>query len=77
LIEKIPAMRWGSRKIDAIDLSNDFYWVDDDHGVEALSILAAHGKADRAIEVSVDRDREALRHAMDKLEQIRGPRFPR
>jgi hypothetical protein len=66
-LESIPAVQWGARKIDAIDLSSDFYWCDDAHGEEALAIMAAHGKANRAIHVNVDRDPEALLRARQIL----------
>jgi hypothetical protein len=71
-VEGIPAIRWGARKIDVIDLSSDFFWLDDAHGDEALAILAAHGKADRAIEASVDRDPEALLRARQVLAEACG-----
>jgi hypothetical protein len=66
-IEIIPAVRWGTRKIDAIDLSANFFWCDDAHGEEALAILAEHGRADRAIHVNVDRDAEGLLRARQIL----------
>ena len=72
LIETIAAACWGERKIDAIDPSSDFFWLDDAHGDEALAILTAHGKADRAIEVSVDRDPEALLRARQILAEAIG-----
>ena len=67
VLDTIPAARWERRKVDAIDLSSDFFWVDDNHGEEALAILAAHGRADRAIETNVDRDPDALLRAMKRL----------
>jgi hypothetical protein len=66
-LASIPAVQWGTRKTDAIDLSSDFYWCDDAHGDEALAILTARGKADRAIHVNVDRDPEALLRARQIL----------
>jgi hypothetical protein len=71
-VQAIPAVRWGTRKIDAIDLSSDFFWLDDDHGDEALAILTEHGKADRAIHVNVDRDPDALLRARQMLAKTRG-----
>jgi hypothetical protein len=71
-LESIPAVQWGARKIDAIDLSSDFYWCEDDHGEVALAILRKHGKAGRAIEVSVDRDPEALLRARQILAKACG-----
>jgi hypothetical protein len=73
-LDTIPAARWERRKVDAIDLSTDFYWVDDNHGEEALAILAAHGRADRAIETNVDRDRDALLGATKRLAEAKGAR---
>jgi hypothetical protein len=73
-VETIPPVRWGTRKIDAIDLASDFYWCDDAHGDEALAILTEHGKADRAIHVNVDRDPEALLRARQILAKARGLR---
>src|SRR6202040_332219 len=66
LLDAIPAIRWQVRKVDAIDLSSDFFWADDNHGEEALAILAAHGRADRAIETNVDRDPDALLKSMKR-----------
>src|ERR1700680_1469575 len=67
ILDTIPAARWTTRKVDAIDLSTDFYWVDDNHGEAALAFLASHGRADRAIETNVDRDPEALLETMHRL----------
>jgi hypothetical protein len=67
LLDTIPAERWERRKVDSIDLSSDFFWVDDNHGEEALAILAAHGRAGRAIETNVDRDPDALLKALKRL----------
>jgi hypothetical protein len=71
-LETIPATRWGRRKVDAIDLSTDFYWVDDAHGEDSLAILTLHGKADRAVQTSVDRDPDALLKAMHQLADAMG-----
>jgi hypothetical protein len=67
LLDTIPAARWDRRKVDAIDFLTNFFWVDDNHGEEALAILTAHGRADRAIETNVDRDPDALLRAMKRL----------
>ncbi len=71
-VQEIPAVKWGARKIDAIDLSSDFYWVDDDHGVEALTVLTNHGKASRAVEINVNRDPEDLLRAIRVLAKAVG-----
>jgi hypothetical protein len=71
-IESIPAVQWGARKIDAIDLSSDFFWLDDDHGDEALATLTEHGRADRAVHIDVDRDPEALLRARQILAKAHG-----
>jgi hypothetical protein len=75
-LETIPAARWGRRKVDAIDLSTNFYWVDDAHGEDALAFLGSRGRADRAIETNVDRDPDALLKAMHQLADAIGvPRY--
>jgi hypothetical protein len=75
-LQTIPATRWGHRKVDASDLSVDFYWVDDAHGEDALAVLTLRGKADRAVQTSVDRDPDALLKAMHQLADAIGmPRF--
>lgn len=72
LVEAIPAVPWGERKIDAIDLSADFLWIDDNHGPDALAILAACGMDHRAIEVNVNREPDDLLRALRILAQARG-----
>jgi hypothetical protein len=69
-LETIQAARWARRKVDAIDLSADFYWVDDNHCEDALAFLASHGRADRAIETNVDRDPDALLETMHRLPRL-------
>ncbi len=71
-IANIPAARWERKKTDAMDLSGDSYWLDTDHGEEALAVLTANGKTDRAIEVSVDRDPKDLPRATRILLQPSG-----
>jgi hypothetical protein len=67
IIETVPADHWTARKIDSVDLAADFFWLDDNPGVEAIAILVAHGRTDRLIEVSVERDPNDLRRAKKVL----------
>ena len=52
--DRIEAARWQTHKTDAIDLSTEFYWIDDSPSEADLLALAAHGRADRWIPASVD-----------------------
>jgi hypothetical protein len=49
LIRAIRPAPWGAGKISGIDLSRDFYWVDDNPDSGSVAALEAAGKSSRLI----------------------------
>jgi hypothetical protein len=64
LIEPAP---WSANKTEAIDPISDFWWVDDDPTEHDRAWLRAHHRQDRLIEVSCDRDPDALLQARSRF----------
>jgi hypothetical protein len=60
LIDKVSPGLWSRCKTEALDLTTDFYWLDDQPTPTALQVLAQHGRLDRWIEVRVDDDPDDL-----------------
>ena len=60
---------WSESKAAAIDLTSDFYWVEDELPVDEQRHLLARGVADRYIEVD-HRGRFGLEQAWDALAMI-------
>jgi hypothetical protein len=54
-----PAV-WSVNKTEAIDPISDFWWLDDDPTEQDRAWLRSHDRQDRLIEVSSDRDPDAL-----------------
>jgi hypothetical protein len=61
-----PAL-WSAEKTEAIDAASDFWWLDDDPSDHDCDWLRANGRQDRLIEMSVDRDPDALLEAGSRL----------
>ena len=61
-----PAM-WSAEKTEAIDPVSDFWWLDDDPSEHDHDWLRANGRQDRLIEMSVDRDPDALLEVRSRL----------
>ena len=64
LIRSICPAQWGSDKVSGIDLSRDFYWIDDNLHSGSVAALEAAGKSSRLIVASTDQQ-------PDDLERIR------
>jgi hypothetical protein len=64
LIRAIHPAPWGVEKVSGIDLSRDFYWVDDNPDSGSVAALEAAGKASRLIVASTDQ-------RPDDLERVR------
>jgi hypothetical protein len=64
LIEPAP---WSINKTDAIDPALDFWWIDDDPAERDRGWLRSHNREDRLIEISSDRDPDALMIARKRL----------
>jgi hypothetical protein len=62
-----PAV-WSVNKTEAIDPLSDFWWLDDDPTEEDSAWLLTHDRQDRLIEVSSDRDPDALLAARAMLD---------
>jgi hypothetical protein len=54
LIRAIRPAQWGAEKISGIDLSRDFYWIDDNPDIGSVAALEAAGKSSRLTIASTD-----------------------
>jgi hypothetical protein len=69
LINAVEPAVWNSCKTEGIDLSANFYWIDDNPTPRALKVLAEHGCQYRWIEARVDYDSDDLLRVCRVLEQ--------
>jgi hypothetical protein len=60
VIDKVSPSLWSRCKTEVIDLTTDFYWLDDNPTPAALQSLIQNGRLDRWIEVRVDHDPDDL-----------------
>jgi hypothetical protein len=67
VLDLIEPAQWSARKVEAIDPRSDFWWIDDDPTDHDRAWLRVHDREDRLIEVSGDRDPEALLTARSRL----------
>jgi hypothetical protein len=58
---------WRVEKTEAIDPASDFWWIDANLTEHDRGWLRAHGREDRLIEISADRDPDALLSARSLL----------
>jgi hypothetical protein len=63
----IEPSAWSVNKTEAIDPKSDFWWLDDNPSEHDRGWLRAHDREDRLIEVSADRDGDALQLARLRL----------
>jgi hypothetical protein len=66
VLDLIEPATWRVSKIEAIDPASNFWWLDDDPTELDRDWLRAHGRLGRLIEISSDRNPEALRHARSR-----------
>jgi hypothetical protein len=71
VLNQIEPALWSARKIEAIDPASDFWWVDDDPTEEDRDWLLSHNRQDRLIEISSDRDPDALLVARAVFEEAK------
>jgi hypothetical protein len=69
LIDLVEPAPWNACKTEGIDLTADFYWIDDNPTSKALEVLAQHGCEHRWIEARVDHDPADLLRVHDILDQ--------
>ena len=60
VLDMIEPEAWQVSKTEAIDPASDFWWIDDDPTETDWDWLRVHGRADRLIEISSERDPYAL-----------------
>jgi hypothetical protein len=60
LIKAIRPARWAAAKIDGIDISREFFWLDDNPDQPSVDALEKAGLLERLIIVSTDRRPEDL-----------------
>ncbi len=65
-LEAVQPTNWDALKTEAIDLSSDFYWLEDRPFQAEMACLEAAGVADRLVLVNLDTP-EALRQIQDTL----------
>jgi hypothetical protein len=68
VLNLIEAAAWRVNKIEAIDSKSDFWWVEDNPSEHDRCWLRAHHLEDRLIEVSSDREPDALYRARSLLQ---------
>ena len=68
LIKAIRPAPWGEEKVSGIDLSRDFFWVDDDPDDGTMAALMAVGKSSRLIVASTDQRPDDLERVKRLLE---------
>ena len=56
LINAVEPAEWNSCKTEGIDLTANFFWIDDNPTPRALEVLAQHGCEHRWIKARVDHD---------------------
>jgi hypothetical protein len=69
LLRSIVAVPWGAEKVSGIDLSSDFYWVDDDPDVGSVAALETVGKASGLLVASTDERPNDLARVRDVLKR--------
>ncbi len=68
VLNLIEPAAWSINKTETIDPASDFWWVEDNPSEHDRDWLRAHKRQDRLIEVSSDRDPDALLHARSLLQ---------
>ena len=68
VLNLIEPAAWRVDKTEAIDPAANFWWIDDNPSEHDRDWLRAHNRQDRLIEVSSDRDPEALVQARSLLQ---------
>jgi hypothetical protein len=69
LINAVEPAEWNSCKTEGIDLTANFFWIDDKPTPRALEVLAQHGCEHRWIEARVDHDPVDLLRVHDVLDE--------
>ncbi len=68
LIKRIKPVKWNVFKTETIDLSSDFYWVDDQPMQSEINILKENNCLDRWIEVNTRKNPNGLLKVIDVLQ---------
>jgi hypothetical protein len=68
LIRAIHPAPWGGKKVEGIDLSRAFFWVDDDPDQVSVEALANVGLQSRLVTISTDQYLDDLVRAKVSLE---------
>jgi hypothetical protein len=67
VLDLIEPALWTLSKTEAIDLTSDFWWIDDDPSEGDRNWLRAHNCEHRLVEVSADDNPDALRVARSRI----------
>jgi hypothetical protein len=72
LINAVEPAEWNSCKTEGIDLTANFFWIDDNPTPKALQVLATHGGLDRWIKARTDHNANDLL----RVARVLGKRLP-
>jgi hypothetical protein len=72
LINAVEPAEWNSCKTEGIDLTANFFWIDDNPTPKALQVLATHGCLDRWIKARTDHNANDLL----RVARVLGKRLP-
>lgn len=67
LAGKVKPTKWKTLKTEAIDFSNDFYWIEDQLLWSEKNVLEKHGCLNRWIQINTRQDPTALSSALPVL----------
>jgi hypothetical protein len=70
VIHAIAPAPWGKLKIEGIDQSRNFYWVDDNPDEASVYALETAGKSSRLVMASTDEQPDDLTRVRDLLEKV-------
>jgi len=70
LRQAVRPTNWDTLKTEAIDLANDFYWLDDSPFQAEIAYLQAGGMTDRLLIVSLSNADELLRLQQNLLSKL-------
>jgi hypothetical protein len=60
-LHKVKPTNWNTLKTEAIDFTNDFFWLDDAPFPAEIEVLKSHDQLNRLIKVNLDNANELLR----------------
>lgn len=72
LSREVKPTSWSTLKTEAIDLTSDFYWIDDSPLQYEIELLKSHGVLERWIHTNTRKDPDGLLRVMEQLKRLQG-----